>query len=234
MNRKALLGMIVLAACSKPPAPAGPTPGAAAALPACPTGDALDAKAAALAKVPVADLALKARCAPAHLPAPGFVLDTWALRRADDETTLVHRTAALDASFAELAASEAPMEDVNEDSIIGEEIDHYAAIDFDHDGVDERVMIVRDIYGGVGTDRLEVARYAGGAWTEVFARQVAYDTSTAGGDEADIVSCETSWKVGGAEGGPRTIELVPHGAPSEECPGAETWAPGPTGEFVKR
>jgi len=233
MNRLALLGPIVLAACSKSPGPVAPSPGRDAALPACPTGDALAAKAAALATVPIADLALAARCAPARLPAPGFVLDTWALRRAGDETTLVHRTAALDASFAELGASEGPM-DVNEDSLIGEDIDHYAAVDFDHDGIDERVMIVRNLYGGVGTDRLEVARYAGGAWTDVFERQVAYDTSSAGGDEADIVSCETSWKVGGAAGGPRTIELVPRGAPHEECPGAETWAPGPTGAFVKR
>lgn len=230
MNRVALLVPFLAVACTKPAAPVSPSAG----LPACPTGEALDAKAAALAKVPVADLALRAQCAPARLPAAGFVLDTWATRRDGEDATLVHRVAALDANFAELGATEAPMEDVDQDSIIGMDIDHYGAIDFDHDGVDERVMVVRNTYGGVSTDRVQIARYAGGAWIDVFERQVAYDTSTAGGDEADIVSCETRWKVGGAEGGPRTIELTPNGAAHEECPGAETWAPGPTGEFVKR
>jgi hypothetical protein len=224
----------IAAACGKPapvhPASGDHATGAPSAELACPAAAALPAQVAKLYGVPPDALEIPPQCAPGHFPAPGLVIEVW-LHGADGAVT--ERTAIVDAHFAEIARYDAPLEGADLEAMIGTDTVRYETADFDHDGVDERVMVQRVIYGGLGIDTLLVARREGDAWTTTFARPITYDDSFNGTEP--VHTCTATWSIVGAAAGPKTIAIAPDGEPDEKCAtGPETWAPGPDGQFVKR
>lgn len=251
MTKYSLLFLVSIAACGKSssktenaaPAPAGSGSGSAgsgsagsgsaaaapvadAALPPCPSQDALPAKLAEIFKTK-ADAISNAGCVVGKFPQPSW----WVTAYVSSEDSTVDRSAIVDAKGVIVSSSD---EEIPPGMIDSSGTEGYRAIDFDKDGTDEVLYVYTSDRRGYAESGVYVEKLVNGKWEAALSRTFSYDSSAAVENESEAESCEATWELDANQ----AIVFTPKGKATsnntESCVLAkETWALGADGKFAK-